>query len=205
MNDLEAYIFILSCALLFVLCHVLYFTFLFLYGCTLIFVCGLCHGITLLFIYGCTLLFLMRWFEIKVKTRHEIKKGKWWRTYEMFKIMKSQKLNCLEIIMQFYLYGITLLLIYSCTLLLGNRAALFFINGFVTNLTFLQEKKRKVGCRISLNKKTKSRSIYRMQFDNMPLNALIWPSMKFLHLRKYVDKFKFRYEVCYFYFYKWLI
>ena len=52
--------------------------------------------------------------------------------------MKSQKLNCLEIIILFYLYGITLLLIYSSTLLLGNRTALFFINGFVTNLTFLQ-------------------------------------------------------------------
>ena len=153
MNDLEAYIFILSCALLFVLCHVLYFTFLFLYGCTLIFVCGLCHGITLLFIYGCTLLFLMRWFKIKVKARHEINKRKWWRTYEMFKIMKSQKLNCLEIIMQFYLYGITLLLIYCSTLLFSNRTALFFINGFVTNLTFLQKKKHKEGNRISLKRK----------------------------------------------------
>ena len=189
----------MSCALLFVLCHVLYFTFLFLYGCTLIFVCGLCHGITLLFIYGCTLLFLMRWFKIKVKARHEINKRKWWRTYKVFKIMKSQKLNCLEIIIVFYLYSITLLLIYSSTLLLGNRTALFFINGFVTNLTFLQEKKRKVVkwvVEFHWIQKTKSTSIYKMQFDNMPLKALIWPLIKFLHLGEYVDKLKFRYEEC---------
>ena len=55
---IKTYIFVSSCALLFILGHVLDFAFLFLYGCTFILVCGLRHCITLLFIDGGTLLFL---------------------------------------------------------------------------------------------------------------------------------------------------